>query len=353
MRTLSAICLIALMVGSFATTSYKVMSPMNTKPARNIVSVMTQVESMMTNGGPIELVHDLLNQFEDEITAEQAAHDGLHEASVVDYANESDFRRREVNDAVATLREAEATLQGAEDQTRRANSDLKSAQGALIETNARLLVLYERREQEAAQFGADQTSYEFAVALLEDVTAFLEELLSGEGEFEELIQKGTKLMKSAIKTNRVASYGSAFAVLAALSTKNTAADSELFEQARNIFNNLLEAEEANWVDRVALEEQLIAENEESVAATLEIVAELEQHIENLKIELVNLNRIIVTQTGVAAAATAKRDRNQNLWDESTELFESQNVFYEEAKVQRRQERDIIDAVRQKVQLRWG
>jgi len=266
---------------------------------------------------------------------------------------EADFRRREVNDATATLREAQATLEGCQDQTRRANSDLKSANSALIETRNRLAILAERRQQEAATFSADQTLYEFSAANAQEVIDFLEELLAGEGEFEELAQKGQKMMSAAIKSNKVGEYGPAFAVLATLASQNTQADAELFEQARNIFANLHEAIEANWVERVNLEEHLIAENEASTASTQDIINELVSYIDSLNIELTLLNRCVVIQSGVVGTATAKRDRNQRLWDDSAELCGSQATFYENAKTQRREERDIVDAVRQKVQIRWG
>jgi hypothetical protein len=353
MRTLTAVFAVSMILMAFATTSYKVIAPMNTKQSRNIVAVLTQVENMMKSGGPIEMVHDVLSEFENEITSEQSAHDGLNEQASAECEKESDFRRREVADAVSTLREAEATLGGCQDQTRRANSDLKSANSALIETRNRLAILGERRQQEAATFSADQTLYEFSTANVTEVIEFLDALLAGEGEFTELAQKGEKLMRAAIKSNKVGEYGSAFAVLAALANKNTQADAELFEQARNIFENLSEALEANWVERVVLEDHLIAQNEASVASTEQIIAELIQHIENLNIELVNLNRCIVIQTGVVGTATAKRDRNQRLWDDSNELCGSQAEFYEQSKNQRREERDIIDAVRQKVNIRWG
>jgi len=353
MRTISAVCILALILGSFATTNYKVIAPMNLKPSRNIVTVMTQVEAMMKNGGPIDLVHDVLNQFENELTAEQAAHDELHEKATEECANEADFRRREVNDAASTLREATATYEGAVDQHRRANSDLKAAQGALLDTRERLRILAERREAEAAQFGADQTAYEFNVSNLSDTIEYLDELLEGEGEFEELAQIDQKLMKGAIKSQKVAEFGTTFAVLAALANKGADADAELFEKVRNVLQNLLDGVEEAWLDRIAVEDELIAANESETAAANEIVAELDAYIADLQEEIAFLHRLEVEQSGVIQAATAKRDRNQRLWDDSEELCEAQAEFYEQAKIQRREERDIIDAVRQKVQLRWG
>jgi chromosome segregation ATPase len=353
MRTLSAVCMLALILGSFATTNYKVIAPMNLKPARNMVNVLTQVEAMMTSGGPIEMVHDVLNEFENEITSEQSAHDGLNEQASTECEREADFRRREVNDATATLREATATYEGCVDQHRRANSDLKSAEGALLETRDRLRILGERREAEAAQFASDQATYEFNSANIAEVVEFLESLLEGEGEFEELAQLGQKLMRGAIKSNKVEHFGNTFAVLATLASKGAEAEAELFEQARNIFVNLGDSLDEAWEARIQVEDELIASGERETAAANGIVAELEAHIQNLNIEITNLHRCEVEQSGVINSATAKRDRNQRLWDDSQELCGSQGEFYEQAKNQRREERDIIDAVRQKVELRWG
>lgn len=43
------------------------------------MAVMTQVEATMKNKGPLDAVTRILDEYEQEITAEQVAHDALYE----------------------------------------------------------------------------------------------------------------------------------------------------------------------------------------------------------------------------------------------------------------------------------
>jgi flagellar biosynthesis chaperone FliJ len=331
----------------------KLGSPMNTKPERSLVQVMTQIETALKTGGAIEIINKTLDNFENEITAEQASHDELIERSRTECASEFDFRRREVADAVAALREGQATLEGAQDQLRRASSDLTFVQASLIDYRNFIELLGERREREAAEFGEEQTNYEFNVAAVNEAVELLEGLFEGEEELIQLSKHSHKLLKAAMSSKKPEAFAETFAVLAALKAKENDADLEILERVRNVLTNLSESLNEDWEARVAAEQDLIEQGEAGLAAANGAFQEFLDEEAALQIEISELNRSIVTETGVVATSTAKRDRNQRLWDDATELCQIQEDEYAHGTDGRRQERDLIDALRAKVQARFG
>jgi hypothetical protein len=326
---------------------------MNTKSERSLVQVMAQIENALKTGGALEIINRTLDNFENEITTEQAAHDELIERSRTECAAEFDFRRREVADAVAALREGQATLEGAQDQLRRASSDLTFVQNSLIDYRNFMDILSERRENEAAEFAEEQTNYEFNIAAVNEAVELLDGLFEGEEEFVQISKHSHKLLKAAMNSKNPEAFADTFAVLAAIHAQQDNADLEILERARNVLNNLSESINEDWDNRVAAEQDLIEQGEEAAAAATAAHQELLDEESALQIEVSELNRTIVTETGVVAASTAKRDRNQNLWDDAVELCQVQEEEYTNGTAGRRQERDLIDALRAKVTARYG
>jgi hypothetical protein len=208
---MKAVILIALVL---CATASKMGSMMNTKPERSLVQVMAQIESAIKSGGALDIINKTLDNFENELTAEQASHDELIQRSRTECSEEFDFRRREVADAVATLREGQATLEGAQDQLRRASSDLKFVQNSLIDYVNFIELLGERRQREASEFAEAQTVYEFNIAAVNDAVEILSELFEGEEEFVQLAKHSHKLFKAAMNSKNPEAFAETFAVLA-------------------------------------------------------------------------------------------------------------------------------------------
>jgi hypothetical protein len=92
--------------------------------ARNIMKVFAQVEQTLKNGGPLDIVANVLAEFEHDATEEQAAHDQLRARANSECASEFEFRSKEVGDATGALKQGQLTLDGATDQKNRATADL-------------------------------------------------------------------------------------------------------------------------------------------------------------------------------------------------------------------------------------
>jgi hypothetical protein len=349
---MKAILLIALVLCASA-TSFKKIAQFNTKSERSLVQVMTQIESAIKNGGALEIITKTLDNFENELTSEQANHDGLIERSRTQCADEFDFRRREVADATAALREGQATLEGAQDQLRRASSDLSFVQLSLVDYRNFEEILGERREREAVEFAAEQENFELNSAAVAEAVELLEAVFEGEEEFVQIAKHSHKLLKAAMSSKKPSMFAQTFAALAALQTAQNDADLEVLERVRNVLNNLSESLNEDWDARVAAEQDLIEQGEAALAGATAAEQELLDEESALEIEVADLNKTIVTETGVVASSTAKRDRNQRLWDDATSLCQIQEDEYTHATEGRRQERDLVDALRQKVSARFG
>lgn len=75
MKTFFAILIIAL-VGVNA-ASLMERYPINYSPQRSIMTLLTQVESQLKSGGPLDAIQTLLKDFATTVTEEQVAHDNL------------------------------------------------------------------------------------------------------------------------------------------------------------------------------------------------------------------------------------------------------------------------------------
>lgn len=73
MKTFCAVLIIAL-VGVNATSLFE-KYPINYSPQRSIMTLLTQVESQLKSGGPMDAIQKLLQDFVTTVTEEQISHD--------------------------------------------------------------------------------------------------------------------------------------------------------------------------------------------------------------------------------------------------------------------------------------
>jgi peptidoglycan hydrolase CwlO-like protein len=140
-------------------------------------------------------------------------------------------------------------------------------------------------------------------------------------------------------------------VFAQLGTKES--DNEFLEQLSNVVNRVRGEIEDSWSATQAAELQSQADFEATLERTHTQIATLQANQSELEAALASLNRCIVEQTGVVASATAKRDRNQRLWDEAAAYCATGEDQYQTSTKARRDELDLLDTLRGKVTARWG
>jgi len=338
-----ALVLIAMILSANCTMDYK-KYPVNLSGKRNLMKVFTEVEAKIKAGGPLDIIAKTLDDFTQAVIAEQSAHDALHERSTNECNGEFDFRSKEVADAVGALKQGQATLDGCVDQKARATSDLSFTRKVLAETQNFLRILTESRQHEAEDFLAKSESYEYNSAGINEAIDILEGVFSGESSLIELVRHAHKLLANSVQIGGAAKWAPAMSALAQV-TFNGGADNELLEQIRNILNKL----HGDFDEAFKELQELELKNQEAFdsvkARTSDQIEALTATQGNLEVELSQLNKCIVTQTGIVGSATAKRDRNQRLWDEAGNLCNTSEAEYTASTAQRREELDIIDALR--------
>lgn len=73
----------------------------------------------------------------------------------------------------------------------------------------------------------------------------------------------------------------------------------------------------------------------------------------LEDEIKELDKCIVTQSGIITAATSKRNRNQNLLDDASSLCAAVEEEYHSSTEARSEELDLLRAIRERVEARFG
>jgi 16S rRNA G1207 methylase RsmC len=109
-----------------------------------------------------------------------------------------------------------------------------------------------------------------------------------------------------------------------------------------------EFQEAAAAEQAAQEAYLV--DKERLETT---IANLAKQEEELEFEIQELDKCIVTQTGIVEAAKSKRDRNQKLWDDAVAMCDAFVKEYEAASAARKEELALLALIRERVEARFA
>jgi hypothetical protein len=223
----------------------------------------------------------------------------------------------------------------------------------LSEDRSFLSIVEETRRREAYNFESATTVYQAVSRAVEEALQILEEIWSGETSFVQLAKHMNGLLKSAVKIRKVHLLAGVMSALSQLATKDLQADEALLEKVKTLLTNFREKTESEYRDAAAAEEAAIAAYNEDKARLVEAISSLETQQEGLEDELRDLEKCIVNQTGIVFSATGKRDRNQRLLDDATALCQSVADEYASATASRKEELELLAAIRARVEARFG
>jgi hypothetical protein len=339
MKAVLIACLIALAVTA------------EVKPKRDIMKVFAQVEAHMKNGGPLDIIADVLGEFERDAVAEQAAHDSLRSRSTSECNSEFEYRSKQVADAVGALKQATTTLTGCQDQQNRATADLTFTRKVLGETETMIRILDGSRQAEIAAFNEYAEAYEFNSAQMDEAVELVAAVISGQASMIQLVKHSQKMLRNSVKLGATEKFGTMMSIFAQLGNAET--DNEFLEQLSNVVTRLRSEIEEDWQAKQAQELKDQEEYESLHATTTEQLETLRNTESELETLLANLNRCIIQETGNVASATAKRDQHQRLWDEAAAYCATVETQYTTSTQERRDELDLLDTLRARVTQRWG
>lgn len=347
-----AIFLVAMVFSTHAMSLFE-KYPMNYSSKRSIMTVLTQVESKLKTGGPLDAITKMLDEFVTAVTEEQVQHDELFEKQNAECEDEFSFRKKEVADAVAAMREAQETLDGCQAQHVRATGDLAITKKQLSENRAFLATIEATRRREAYNFETKATAFTMLTQAIEDALVILQEIWDGQATFLQIARHTNNMLLDSVKLRKAHMMAPIMSALAQLAQADIQADEGLLEKVRDLFIKYKEDMGIKFAEAAEAEQKAEEEYAETKARLEATIEHLAQQEIDLAIEIEALDKCIVMQTGIVQAATAKRDRNQELLDAATEMCASFNAEYEAATAARKEELELLALIRERVEFHFA
>jgi len=161
------------------------------------------------------------------------------------------------------------------------------------------------------------------------------------------------MLIQAAKIRKVHMLAPVMAALAQIATNQLQADEGILDRVKELLRKFRNDVEVDYRTAEEEENTSIEEFNENKTRTEQTIANLEGQEESLGLELQALGKCILTQTGIIQTATAKRDRNQRLWDDATAMCTSFTNEYESASKGRKEELQLLEVIRTKVEEKFG
>jgi len=317
------------------------------------MTLLTQVESKLKAGGPLDAINRLLNDFVTEVTSEQAQHDQLFASQQTECTSETSFRVSEIASATSAIQEGQETLDGCNSQRVRAEQDHDVTSRQLSESRNFLSLVEETRRREAYAFETASEVFQASSRAVDEALLIIEEIWSGEASFLQLAKHMNGMLKDAVKIRKVHHLMGVMSALSQLASKDLQADEALFERVKTMLTNYRSKIQAEYQESASAEQAAIAAYNEDKARLTNAIDTLSTQKDELEQELKELQKCIITQTGIVLSATNKRDRNQRLLDDATALCDAVTHEYNSASESRREELDLLKAIRERVDARFG
>eukprot|EP01006_Ploeotia_vitrea_P033063 TRINITY_DN65217_c0_g1_i1.p1 TRINITY_DN65217_c0_g1~~TRINITY_DN65217_c0_g1_i1.p1 ORF type:complete len:173 (+),score=31.59 TRINITY_DN65217_c0_g1_i1:597-1115(+) len=161
------------------------------------------------------------------------------------------------------------------------------------------------------------------------------------------------MLKNSVKIRKAHLLAGVMSALAQLASKDLQADEALLERVKTMLTNFREKIEAEFQEAAAAEQAAIEAYNEDKARLTATIEHLENQKAGLEQEIHELDKCIVVQTGIVQSATSKRDRNTQLLEDAQALCTAVEEEYQTATEARREELDLLAAIRERVEARFG
>lgn len=285
------VVLLIALVGSKALYTNKYQ--MDYSERRNIMQIMTEVESKLKSGHASETVNGVLDGFKDAVNQEQAIHDEVYQKQKNECDSEIGYRKTEVEDATNTLRDANLQIRGCTMQQGKTQSALASTGDNLIQNNQHLDLINDVRRQETANFNKAAVSFNDAINAIDDCIDLAGTFATGGGSFVQVAKMTARLAKHAVKLGKSSAYKAAMGALVQLTQEDSSTSDveRLVQLLATLRTNLENAWNEFGSDN---ENSLAAFNEQKERIT-DNVKRLETQEQKLEFQLEELTGCIATQ----------------------------------------------------------
>lgn len=161
------------------------------------------------------------------------------------------------------------------------------------------------------------------------------------------------MLKNAVKIRKVHHLAGVMSALSQLASKELQADEALFEKVKTMLTNFRVKIQEEYEAEAESEQNAIAAYNEDKSRLTILIENLASQKSGLQDEIKELDKCIVTQSGIITAATSKRNRNQNLLDDASSLCAAVEEEYHSSTEARSEELDLLRAIRERVEARFG
>jgi len=244
-------------------------------------------------------------------------------------------------------------LDGCNSQKVRAEQDHDVTSRQLSDSRNFLSLVEETRRREAYAFETASEVFQASSRAVDEALLIIEEIWSGEASFLQLAKHMNGMLKDAVKIRKVHHLMGVMSALSQLASKDLQADEALFERVKTMLTNYRTKIQAEYQEAASAEQAAIAAYNEDKDRLTNAIETLSTQKDELEQELKELEKCIITQTGIVLSATNKRDRNQRLLDDATALCDAVTHEYNSASESRREELDLLKAIRERVDARFG
>ncbi|CAD8090573.1 unnamed protein product [Paramecium sonneborni] len=313
--------------------------PLNYSNKRNIMSIMTEVESKIQARNPLDTIKGILNSFKSEVASEQATHDEVYNAQKAECDSEIDYRSKEVQDANSILTSANGILKTARIIKGKTSATLEATEEILNTANRHIEMINSARKEDTQSYNRAAVSFNDAINAIDDSIDLATALAKGQVNFAQIAELSTKLLKSALATKLLQEFKQPMAALSSITQDEEAGAAERLVQLLQTLRTAVENAWTEYTTQNQLGLQQFMGQKDLYTAT-------QQRLDKAKSKLVSkleaTEGVISVQTAVAQAATNRRSRNQNLWDDAADLCHSFDVEFETVTAGRRQELILIN-----------
>jgi hypothetical protein len=343
MRIIALVFAFALCAGAFAAYT----------PNRKMSSVLAQVQSLLQTGGPAQNVFDLLDGITEDVRKEQSAHDALHATHQAQCSEELEFRTGEVATAQDAFDRSVAQATKCQTSLSRAEASLESNLHNQEETRQAIAEKDRIRREEAALYATRVQQKHEADQAVDEGLRLLDELALGQASLLQVSNAAANMIRKGVSMRQTGAFAPAIAALAQVASTDVFANPDAVERVRELLFQVKEQIQAAFDAYTQAENSAIELYTQTRAALVHQLEDLEAEEQTLRGHIADMNVCLVEEAAVQVEATNKRNRNDQLLHDATNMCDTYFQQYTTATEGRNDELRVIAQLKAIVQQRFS
>ena len=309
--------------------------------------ILAQVKSSLTAQGPLNEVYELLDKLESDIKNEQVSHDELRDKQTVQCAEESEFRKAEIEDANFAIQRATTEKENCESGLEKSSGLLEKNLEDRSSAESALQAQHDNRKRENELYVQRSQDHTELIAAIDRTVVIVNSLLEPQstGAFIQLNRQLTNLLVVGTRSRQTKSVAPVITAMVQIALNKFSSQSSVQRVL-----DLLETLRANTQDsqsRYDEEERVSIENYNKMVS--ELTAEIQRLTSEeavLRKHIEEMSTCVKTEGAVLEEAQAKLARNSELLQDSDNLCKAWEEQYTTESQNRAEELVVIADLRE-------